>query len=372
VITICPYTESWIPAVRAFNARLAAGGVSDELRLPEHHVPDWLPKTDGRLPYQEYFLAADGDAVRGGYALKHQDFDVRGQARRLALYRLPLSEGIVDRAYTRAGIMLLRAALREQPLLFALGMGGYDRPLPKMLKAMGWSMCSVPFYFKVLRPGRFLRGIRALRRTPFRRLLLDLAALSGSGWLAITSLQWLQARRAAQHGPASAEPVTEFSDWADTIWEQSRREYALVAVRDAELLNTLYPPGTRRFWRLKVTSQRRTVGWTVVLDTPMGEDKYFGNLRVGSIVDGLARPEHAALTLATAAQYLQERGVDLIVSNQSHLAWAAGLKAAGFLQAPSNFIFAASKELSRLLDPLASCCGRLHLNRGDGDGPIHL
>jgi hypothetical protein len=64
--------------------------------------------------------------------------------------------------------------------------------------------------------------------------------------------------------------------------------------------------------------------------------------------------------------------VDLIVSNQAHREWRAALECAGFLQGPSNYIFAASKELARRLDPWEQGFSKLHITRGDGDGPINL
>ena len=42
-IAIQPYTEEWIPAVQAFNQRLAAGGIAPEFHFPDSHVPKWLP-----------------------------------------------------------------------------------------------------------------------------------------------------------------------------------------------------------------------------------------------------------------------------------------------------------------------------------------
>ena len=100
--------------------------------------------------------------------------------------------------------------------------------------------------------------------------------------------------------------------------------------------------------------------------------KYFGDLRVGSIVDCFGAPGHAALVVAKVLAYLRARGVDLIVSNQSHRAWGDGLRAAGCLQGPSNFLFAASPQLAARLDPFDANQNRLHFNRGDGDGPIHF
>jgi len=64
--------------------------------------------------------------------------------------------------------------------------------------------------------------------------------------------------------------------------------------------------------------------------------------------------------------------VDLVLSNQSHAAWRDALKSSGFLGAPSNFIFGASKSVAELLAPFDANRDRIFLNRGDGDGPVNL
>src|SRR5207237_144017 len=110
-IAIQPYTPELVPAVRALNSRLSAGGGTREFYFPESSVPEWLPKLPGRRLFQEYFLAVDGDAVRGGYIVKYQDFLINGKVCRIAFYRLPLSEGIINRAYTSVAVIMLRSAL---------------------------------------------------------------------------------------------------------------------------------------------------------------------------------------------------------------------------------------------------------------------
>jgi hypothetical protein len=102
-----------------------------------------------------------------------------------------------------------------------------------------------------------------------------------------------------------------------------------------------------------------------------GRDR-FGSLRLGSIVDCFAAPSAAADVVACATRVLASLGVDLIVSNQSHSAWFAALAASGYIQGPSNFIFGTSKELTRLLADAKIQFSDVHLNRGDGDGPINL
>src|SRR5260370_15272212 len=126
----------------------------------------------------------------------------------------------------------------------------------------------------------------------------------------------------------------------------------MIAVRDSETLNTLYPASSNRFLCYKVTHGSTVLGWAVLLDTEMRDHKHVGNMRVGSMVECLALPEQACAVVRAATQLLEARGVDLIVPNQSSAAWCGARQSAGFLQGPSNFRFAASRELAKLLDPL--------------------
>jgi hypothetical protein len=349
-IEIVPYVPAHGAAVRRFHQRLAAGGADPEMRFPE------TPGSDTQL-----WLAVEGDEVRGGYILRRQTFSFGGETHAVAHYRLPLSEGLVNRAYALLAVRLVRDALHREAGLYALGMGGWERPLPEMLKRLNWRMAAVPFYFKVPHPYRFLRQIRALRSSAFRRLASDAAAFSGAGWLAL----WLAGTARRTAGTEPVETPASFAGWADAVWERSRARYAMAAVRDAATLDRLYPPSDPRFLRIRAAG-----GWAVALDTAMRGHKQFGDLRVGAIVDALAAPEDAARVIRAAARTLEERGVDLIVSNQLHHAWSGALAAAGFRQGPTNFLVAMSPALAARIEGRAD--QEIHMNRGDGDGPIHL
>jgi hypothetical protein len=368
-ITVQPYTEEWIPAVKAFNRRLAAGGVAPEFHFHESNIPPWLPKINHRKIYQEFFLAVDNSEVRGAFILKFQDFYLNGEVRSIPYYHLPISEGIVNKAYSSVGVHMLRSALKAQPLLYCLGMGGLDRPLPKMLKALAWSLCEVPFAFHVNHPANFLRQIAPLRQSKAIRFIANLAAVSGAGWTGITMLQKRYA--SARISDVSAESVEKFDAWADQVWEESRTGYTMIGSRDSETLNILYP-ADKEFHRLKVTRAGQIIGWAVLLDTQMKENKYFGNLRVGSIADCLSIPANATGVIQAAAEFLEARGVDLVVSNQLHHGWTQAMKSRGFLDGPSNFVFAASKELAKMIGPFEKNKSQLHFTRGDGDGPVNL
>lgn len=369
-MTIQPYTEEFVPSVAEFNRRVTMAEAP--FQLPETPVPAWLPKFCGRNLYQELFLAVERDQVRGGYKLKHQDFSFRGRVLSIGYYQNPISEGIVDNRYILVGVKLLHDALRRQPLLYDLGIGSPDAAVARMHQAMGWRLRVVPFFFKVRNGLQFLRNIQYLRTTRLRRLLLDAAAYSGLGWIAAKIAGTVMSARNRELKSVSSEEVSAFSTWADEIWEACWTEYSMAAVRDADVLNILYPLRDPRFIRLRIRDGAQTIGWAVLLNSRMSNDKYFGNMRVGSIVDCLAAPECAPAVIFAAARELERRGADLLISNQSHPAWRGALRRAGFLSASSNFIFAASEKLTELLDEIDPSWSGIHLTRGDGDGPIHL
>src|SRR5262249_44255267 len=106
--------------------------------------------------------------------------------------------------------------------------------------------------------------------------------------------------------------------------------------------------------------------------TQMNQNKYFGDMRVGSVADCFASPPNAPPVIQAAVEFLQTRGVDIVISNQMHSAWMEGIKSRGFLDGPSNFIFAASKALVEVIGPLETNKQNLHFTRGDGDGPVNL
>jgi uncharacterized protein (UPF0147 family) len=65
----------------------------------------------------------------------------------------------------------------------------------------------------------------------------------------------------------------------------------------------------------------------------------------------MALPGSESKVTTVAMQFLKHQGADIVVTNLSHQAWRPALEAAGFYQGPSNFIFAASKKVTALLEP---------------------
>jgi hypothetical protein len=201
---------------------------------------------------------------------------------------------------------------------------------------------------------------------------LDGLAFTGLGWLGGRAANFVLSCTTPSRRGLAVEQVDEFSDWADDLWQACAPEYPYCAVRDAATLKLLYPREDPRFIRLKISAAGRPIGWAVLLATDLKNHKQFGRMRLGSIVDVFARPADAEKVVVAAERLLSEKKVDLMVSNQLHASWRHALRQCGFLAGPSNFLLATSRKLTALLDTLQIAADALHVNRGDGDGPINL
>jgi hypothetical protein len=371
-IVIQPYRPEHEPAVAEFNQRLRHAGEDENMVFFRWAEPRWLPRTAESRIYNEFFVAVDGGIVRGGYALKTQPFFFPdGQIRGIGYYHHPLSEGIVNKAHAIVGTLLLRDAMQRAPLLYCLGMGGYDNPLPQMLVRLGWAHCLVPFFFRVVNPSRFLRNMQTLRSSASRKLLADLATYSGAGWAGSKLFQGYRALLSPGSPAAECREVASFeaagvAESVQSLWEQARQTCSFTAVRDAESLRALYPPAQEHLTRLDIKRNGAAIGWAVVGERR--KDAKYGNMRVGSVIDCFALPGELFSVVRCATRTLERQGFDLILSNQSHQAWGEAFKAAGYLAAPSNFIFAVSQKLAELLTRFEKVRPQMHLTRADGDG----
>ena len=84
----------------------------------------------------------------------------------------------------------------------------------------------------------------------------------------------------------------------------------------------MYPCGAEGFQRIKVLRGDKVIGWALLLNRECRGHRYFGNMRLGSIVDCFAEPDNAAAVIRQARSVLVRQGVDLVISNQSHRAGA--------------------------------------------------
>ena len=353
-------------AVADFNRRLAAAGST--WQFPEQPVPGWLARAEASPVFQEFLLALEGEVVRGAYALQHRPAAIAGGIEPVETWYLPISEGAIDPHFTLVAMQIVRDALRRAPLSFCIGMNGAASPLALLLSRFGYAPRPVPFFVRIENGARFAREARYVRKRRALAGLLDLAAATGAASFGAAALR-LALRRPGLGRGTRVESVAEFGPWADALWRACHARYSFVGLRDAATLNRVYPRERPRLRRLRIERDGATLGWAVLQSAQMSDNPNFGSLRVGRLTDGFGAPEHAAAVVRAAADALAADGVDVMVSNQSHPAWCAALRRSAFLQVPSNFAFGPAPDLAKRIDAVDPARRRLHLNRGDGDGP---
>ena len=118
----------------------------------------------------------------------------------------------------------------------------------------------------------------------------------------------------------------------------------------------------------------RQIGWVTVVVSEMRDSAYFGDLTVGTVVDCQAVPGSMNDVASAARRLVADIGVDITLTNQLHRDWQFAFRRAGFLNAASNFMFAASPAFMKAggVTDISEALRRTHVTRGDGDGMINL
>lgn len=359
------------PAIERFNQRLDAGGAifRMSLRAPlpgEHHSPE------GHFVRREQLLVVEGDEVRGGVLLQHHRIAIRGVEQPFCWLQLPISEALVDRTYSSAFMPLLKNALRHQPVAMGLGVGGFDATWSQIMMRTRWRHAAVPFFFFPLHGGRFARELRYLQASSKRKIPAQIAAATGLASLA--GIGWSSLRRLRLGSRTWTPSVeTDFGPWADEVYHRAKSQYGALVSREASALRTVFPPEDQRYTRIRIRARNsnKELGWIMIVHKQMEDDKYFGNLHVGTLVNGCAELSDVPAILAAGFEHLADLGVDLVVANWSHQTWRAAVKSQGFFSGPSNFAYFVSPKAVPVLEdecPLAEC----HMTRGDCDTPASL
>jgi hypothetical protein len=210
--------------------------------------------------------------------------------------------------------------------------------------------------------------METLRSSSARRLLMDLAALTGVGWAGAKVFDGYNRLRRPSSSASMAEcaNVAAFGQNAQDLWDRAKKTCSFTAVRDYDALRVLYPETETHLTRIEVNRKGTMIGWAVVGERR--RDAKYGDMKVGSVVDCFSPSEEFLPVVRCATDALVEQGFDLILTNQSHLQWGEAFLRSGYLSGPSNFIFAASKKLAELLVPLEKVRPRMHFTRADGDG----
>jgi len=373
-ITIVPYTPELEGAVARFNRRMREGKAPSSFDLP----PRAVAPREGAVRLRQ-FVAVEGDEVRGGLLiLEHPAFMNEGGGggegrsegaggRRTTVINLqsPLSEAIIDSRYAMVSIQLIRFAVKVCPYAYVVGMGSLDNPLPRLLKASGWSVRPVPFAFHVLRPARCLTQLGPLQRTPLLRFAARAGAHSGAGALALLVAQRGRGSAAGYRAePLEASSVADAAN-DDAVWAAVESRLSFGVVRDSSTLaGYLWP----QVVRTRVYCGERYCGWFSMLVSSMRDNAYFGNLTVSTLVDLVAADAADLGPMAVLARRgARAAGCDIVVTNQLQREAQDAVRAAGFLSYRSNYLLATSKALSAAMRDETSL-----VSRQDGDGLVNM
>jgi hypothetical protein len=367
------YSADHVEKVRRFNHRLRKGNVEPGFFLPESAA---LEATRDALPcagaafVKRHFIMVDDQEVRGGFLLQEQLCCLAGETRWCANIQMPISEGVVDRKFSHIAVRMIELLLRDRPLVFAVGMGSLHAPFAKFLAAMKWRVTLVPFRFYVLQPSRFLEQTRALRNTRWRSTVADFAAVSGLGSAAIRVGQRLRKRGSAR---LSAHRIDAWYAQTSSLWMMYRASSSFCVVRDKASLPFFLDLTGSDLSSYMFTDRDGIVrGWAVLKMKAMRDNKYFGSLRVATLLDGVCEPSFERAVVQATVYCAQENAADILVMNQLSDGWLAASEQSGFWRGPSNYVFASSPALTKSIASVDPDFSNVHCSRADGDGRLNL
>jgi hypothetical protein len=364
--------ECDLEAAIRFNQRLKAGGRRERITLRPSLPGEARYRPAGFPVYRRMMIAVDGREIRAAMLLYHHNVFINGERRDFCWADMPISEGIVNRKYSLAIIQLMKKVTASQPFLMTVGVGTPEVEAFRFLVKFGWRRRLAPFFFYPVRVTKTLLGLGYLKERPNLRYAALLGAFSGAG-AGLRGLLSLRRRLASTLSACQISEERVFSDWADHIFTTALPEYAAAIRSDAATLNIVYPPDNPGYTRLRARRKgsKEDVGWIVVAIKQMKGNRYFGDLKVGTLVDGFGRIADAPALVAAGINHLAESGVDIIVANFLHSAWALACRRSGMIAGPSNYNLFVSPGGPLLRED--SCPPeQIHIARGHGDGMAAL
>jgi hypothetical protein len=276
-------------------------------------------------------------------------------------YALPGSDGL--RPGNAAALLLLRVAEMQHGHAL-LGTPGLESRAAELYRALHFDYWgTVPFLYLVVDGAKLLRNLSMFRRNRF---------MANAAWAAsylyvpgkLLSLRHWRGRPSRSH--LRVEIWQNFPSEADCLWNNVHSRFPLIFERSTPYLNWRYFGS--RYERFGIFFGDRMIGWAVCKTTQMKDNKYFGDLRVGTMVDLLVNPNNrkdVQATLRAVLDRLLAQGAELVLTNLSDRRLVREARKVGFAAAPSNFHF-----FTRNLPKLA--IGECHLTRGDSDGDGRL
>lgn len=363
-LSIEPFGPQHEAAAAAFNQRLAASGKPVIFFMPERSR---ATQTGHGVTVTDYVAVDEAGVVRGGFMSWEHSAIVGKSVHQVINIQSPLSEGIFDRAHVAVGPRLIQTAIQRTPYVYFVGMGSEDNPLPRLLKAMGFKVRAVPFFFRMIRPARCLQQLKPFRNSAWKRVLGKIAGLTGIASLGAAVVHKMRRSASGALSGYEMEEVSEWGPWADDVWDSFAKGITFGVMRDVKAHGFFYPlrKGTPRVWRLMRGGA--VDGWFGLMITRMTGNPYFGNLTVATLTDCIGSESAVQAGCIFAIRKARELGADLLIANLEYEPLQRACIAAGYRRGPSNFQFATSKALTQEISANSA-----YVTRRDGDGLVNL
>lgn len=361
--TIGRVTPTDATAIARLNTRLTAGGSPHEVYAEDDGLPD-----DAPFPRERLYVVREGEEIRAAAYLKEVRFRIGGAEHVIGWVKYPVSESLVSKQYSALPGALLMELMRRRPLLAAVGMGGHRGPFAQLLGGMKWRGHAVATMVLPLRFGAVARALPKMGVGGRIGTIAKMAGASGladvGGVLARPLLRaWLYRKQGALQLRAASPDASNAQ-----FFERMLTLYGAMASRDATHLQWMYPADAPRVAYYTASARGGQVGWLVtqmIEDNSPLESNRSGGLRIGSLHDMLAAPEHATALLAAGARLLRDAGADVVLVQHCHPDWQRALRAIGFVSSPSGFALYVAPAFARLLDEHALPVETLYVTRGD-------
>jgi hypothetical protein len=342
-------------AVRDFNNRLQSSGTEVPFLLPE-----WSAERCSH-PKQPWLLLAGND-IRGGVLLTQHRARIGSDEQIAVNIQAPLTEAVINPQFASLSVGLFREIQRRFTFAYAVGMGGLDKPMPRLLKALKWQVDLTPFRFVPLNVGRVATSVKAIRdRIP--PLLMPFTELAGT---LVTPLfrQVLSIRGARDLGVVSK--AEESTAAVAVAWAAMSRSINFGLTRDINAAAALYAVNENEIV-LQRRSDPRCVA--VVRIRHLDTRSPFAGLTVATVLELLAPNEReVGLLSRQVLGYLARCDVDIAVTNISNAAHVRSLDGSGWLRGPSNYVLA----LSPAMASAGVTADTSYVTRTDGDGRLNL
>jgi hypothetical protein len=239
------------------------------------------------------------------------------------------------------------------------------------LTKLDWRHRAVPFFFYPVKVTKVLLGLSYFKKHAKLHYGALLGAYSGLG-AGLSGLLALRRRIDAILSGYERSVEKAFGPWADRIFEDCLPDYGVAMRSDATALNILHPPDKPGLTRLRARRKGakrgagQDAGWILVASKQMKNNHHFGDLKVGTLVDGFGRAADAPALVAAGINHLVETGADIIVANFSHAAWVKACRRSGMFAGPDSYYHFVSPGGSPLFED--TCPPReIHMTRGQSD-----